>query len=88
MLVIPTGLATVRPFSSCIEGLSAPRTAYAAVRPTASQVTGRQRGDSDRPVGNSSSGNTSASRIVGGQIQFRTQFATSGPGSDPGWALA
>ena len=56
MPATPTGLATVRPLGSCRVGLSAPNTGYAAVRPTASQVTGRQRGDSDRPVGNSSSG--------------------------------
>jgi hypothetical protein len=58
---------------------------YAAVRLTASQATGRQRGDSDRPVGNNSSGNTTMSTIVGDQIQVFTQAATSGTGSDPGW---
>jgi hypothetical protein len=84
MPATPMGLAIVRPLGSCSEGLSAPNTAYAAVRPTASQVTGRQRGDNDRPVGNNSSGNTSASRIVGFQIQFWIQIPTSGPGSDPG----
>ena len=73
------------PLITSSDGLSAPTTVQPAVRPTASQVTGRQRADSDRPVGNNSSGNTTVSMTIGSQIQVNTQAANSRPGSDPGW---
>jgi hypothetical protein len=79
------GLATLRSSGNCSDGLSIPSTANAAVRPTASQVSGRQRGDSDRPVGNNSSGNARVRMMIGLQIQSPTQAATRGVGSDPGW---
>jgi hypothetical protein len=77
------GSATLRSSGNCSDGLSIPSTAYAAVKLTASQVSGRQRGDSDRPVGNNSSGNTNVRTIVGLQIQLNTQAATRGWAATP-----
>jgi hypothetical protein len=74
----------VRSSDTVNAGVSPPTTAQATVTPTASQVTGRQRDDSDRPVGNNNSGNTTVSIPIGSQIQVNTQAATSRPGSDPG----
>lgn len=79
------GLAIVSPSGSSNHGLSAPTAVQATVTATASQITGRQRRESDRPVGNNSSGNTK-SMFMEFQIQRDTQNATSGAGSDPGRA--
>jgi hypothetical protein len=55
-----------------------------AVTLPASQATGRQRGDSSRPVGNSSGVKTTASATVGIQVHQAHQAATIAPGSEPG----
>ena len=80
------GLGTICSLGSCSDGLSAASAVTTPVRPIPNQVTGRQRGDSDRPVGNNSSGNTMVRKMIGFQIQPDSQAATSGAGSDPGWA--
>ena len=50
----------------------------------ASQATGRQRGDSSRPVGNNKGVNTNASARVGYHGQEAYQAARTAPGSEPG----
>jgi hypothetical protein len=77
-------LSTARPLSSTKVGWRTARATIAAVTAPASQATGRQRGDSSRPVGNSSGVNTTARATVGYQLDQANQVATMAPGSDPG----
>ena len=60
--------------------------AQATTSATASQPTGRQRGDGGRPSGNSSSVNVSRSRspALGSQIHCASQVAPAATGTPPG----
>jgi hypothetical protein len=58
----------------------AARPVIAAMTAAAGQATSRQRGDSSRPVGNSSGVNTSVRARVGYQAQEANQAARTGPG--------
>jgi hypothetical protein len=49
-----------------------------------SQATGRQRGDSSRPSGNSKATKVKSSPTLGAQIHCAIQFASGPPGTVPG----
>jgi hypothetical protein len=64
-------------------GAKALSTTMATVVAAARKATGRQRGDSSRPVGNNSSVNTDTRLKSGNQNQLLYQAATIAPGSEP-----
>ena len=80
----PIGFAITGPRPKSNSASRAPNTINAAVAAPASQATGRQRGESSRPVGNSKGVKISARAMAGAHGHDPYQAARIAPGSDPG----
>jgi hypothetical protein len=59
-------------------------TATPTIQPTTIQATGRQRGDSSRPVGNNNSSAAKALKMGGMVSQLEIQASHAAPGTLPG----